>query len=72
MINEIDKNMDKLRKQLNSKEFRESLQNLKDVDMNKIKDEMEKLKNETEKSGKELQIEIQKLKNESAKEDDAT
>ena len=49
---------------MDSKEFRESMQKLKDVDMNKIKEEMKKAKIETEKNREELKKELRKAKEE--------
>jgi regulator of replication initiation timing len=64
MKKEIEKSMEQLKKQLNSKEFRESMEKLKDVDMNKVKEEMNRVKIETDKSRQELQKELQKMKEE--------
>ncbi len=72
MRKEIEKSMEQLKKQLNSKEFRESMQKLKDVDMNKLKEEINKVKMETDKSREELKKELQKMKEERDSKNSAT
>ena len=64
MKTDIEKNMEELNKQMNSKEFRESMQKMKDINMDKIKEEMNKAKIELEKNREELKKEFQKMKEE--------
>ena len=56
--------MENARKQLNSKEFKQSMQKLKQVNMNEMREQLKKAKIETEKNREELKKELQKLKEE--------
>ncbi len=61
---EIDKGMEQAKRQLNSKEFHQSMQKLKEKDMKEMKEELRKAKIDVEKSREELKKQLQKMKEE--------
>ncbi|MEO8763485.1 MAG: hypothetical protein ABI416_04320, partial [Ginsengibacter sp.] len=51
-----------LKKNLDSKEYRESMQKMKDTNMDEFKKAMDKVKTDTEKSREQLKKDLQKMK----------
>ncbi len=66
---QIQKSIQDAKKQMNSKEFKQSMQKLKEININELREELKKAKIETEKSRKDLQKELQKMKAEADKKD---
>ncbi|MDQ6905137.1 MAG: hypothetical protein M3139_19275, partial [Bacteroidota bacterium] len=54
--------MEDARQQLNSKEFKPSMEKIKEINMNQIKEELKKAKIETEKNREQLKRELLKMK----------
>ena len=66
---EIQKGINDTKKQMNSKEFKESMQKAKEINMNEMREELRKAKIELEKNKDELKKELLKMKGEAGERD---
>jgi hypothetical protein len=64
MKKDIDKNMEQLKKKMDSRQFRQSMQKMKDVNMEQLKEQINKAKIEAGKNREELKKQLQKMKEE--------